>query len=511
MKGRPALARDRNAAPERHTGPTRPSARHGTPTGPRTQARPIQHRKGQTLDQEIATLAAEVAALSAANAAGNTVGAELYYYLTIPLMVLIHAGFLAYEMGASRMKNVLASSIKNILALAFLVPTFYYFGWFVYWAFPTGFGMGVGPFEISGWDYAVAAANPAGPVMGPNLDDAATGIFWGAFTLFAATTASIMSGAVIERIQLIGFILLAIVLGAFAWILGAAWGWHADGWLVQQFGYHDFGAAGVVHMVAGFFALGVLVNLGPRLGKFNADGTANHLAGHSVPLTLIGLMLIIVGFFGFLMGCVIYPGEGWSWSATQFTTIYGTPMNLSAMTFNILMGFAGGIIGAWMTTRDPFWMMSGALGGIISCAAGLDLWWPPLAFAVAFAGGAALPFAARMLERMGIDDAVGAVSVHGILGAWGLIAVGIFASGYPAFYGTDVVEISLVGQLVGTAVMAALGFVPGYLVSLALKAAGMLRVPRQAEVNGLDITKVPAIAYPEGPVAAPKGPAAPAE
>ncbi|MCV6596826.1 MAG: ammonium transporter [Mangrovicoccus sp.] len=453
------------------------------------------------MEEEIAKLTAEVAALTASNAAGNTVSAEIYYYLTIPLMVLIHVGFLAYEMGASRMKNVLASSIKNILAFAFLVPTFYYVGWFVYWAFPTGFTGSVGPFEISGWDYAIAAANPAGAVMGPNLDDAATGIFWGAFTLFAATTASIMSGAVIERIQLTGFLILAILLGSVVWILGGAWGWHADGWLVTQWGYHDFGAAGVVHMVAGFFALGVLINLGPRIGKFNADGSANHLAGHSMPLTLIGLMLIIAGFFGFLMGCVIYPGEGWSWSATQFTTIYGTPMNLSAMTFNILMGFGGGIIGAWMTTRDPFWMMSGALGGIISCAAGLDLWWPPLAFAVAFIGGAILPYCSAFIEKLGLDDAVGAVTVHGILGAWGLISVGIFAAGYPALAGEDVIEISFIGQLVGTVVMAALGFIPGYITSLILKFAGLLRVPENAEVAGLDKTKVPAVAYPEADLA----------
>jgi len=455
------------------------------------------------LEEEIANLAAEVAALASAQAGSNTVSAELYYYLTIPLMVLIHVGFLSYEMGASRMKNVLASSIKNILAFAFLVPTFYYFGWFIYWAFPTGFNMGVGPFEISGWDYAVAAANPAGAVMGPNLDDSATGIFWAAFTLFAATTASIMSGAVIERIQLTGFILLAILLGAFVWILGAAWGWHADGWLVQNWGYHDFGAAGVVHAIAGFFALGVVLNLGPRIGKFNPDGTANHLAGHSMPLTLVGLMLIIAGFFGFLMGCVIYPGEAWSWSATQFTTIYGTPMNLSAMTFNILMGFAGGIIGAWMTTRDPFWMMSGALSGIIACAAGLDLWWPPLAFAVAFIAGAGLPYISRLLERFGIDDAVGAITVHGVIGIWGVLAVGIFASGYPAFYGEGVVEISFIGQLIGAVVMMLLGFIPGYSASYLLKMAGMLRVPETAEINGLDKTKVPAIAYPEGTLAGP--------
>jgi len=447
------------------------------------------------VEEQIATLTKELAAMKAAAGTNNTSFAEMFYYLTIPLMILIHVGFLSYEMGASRAKNVLASGIKNILAFAFLVPTFYYFGWFVYWAFPAGLPSMVGPQEISGWAYAVGAADPTGAVMGPSLADNATGVFWGAFTLFAATTASIMSGSVIERIQLNAFIVLAVVLGAFAWVLGAAWGWHADGWLVTQWGYHDFGAAGVVHMVAGFFALGVLINLGPRIGKFNADGSANDIAGHSIPMTLVGLMLIIAGFWGFLMACVIAPGEAWSWSTTEFTSIYGTPLTLSALTFNILMGFAGGIIGAWMVTRDPFWMMSGALGGIISCASGLDLYWPPLAFVIAFAGGAMMPYAAKWLEKMGIDDAVGAVTVHGVLGFWGVMAAGIFAAGYPALAIEGGATISFIGQLVGGIVMALCGFVPGYVISLIYKSMGKLRVPEAAEIAGLDITKVPSQAY----------------
>ncbi|MEM6933465.1 MAG: ammonium transporter [Pseudomonadota bacterium] len=451
------------------------------------------------MEEQIAELMAKVAALEAKSNTTNTMFAETYYYLTIPLMVIIHAGFLAYEMGASRQKNVLASGIKNILAFAFMVPTFYYFGWWVYWAFPTGFSLSAGPVEISGAEYA-AFAWPWTESAGPNLSDNSTGVFWGAFTLFAATTASIFSGAVIERIQVVGFVILAIVLGSFAWVVGAAWGWHADGWLVQDWGYHDFGAAGLVHAVAGFFALGVLINLGPRIGKFNADGSANHISGHNLPFTLVGLMLIIVGFWGFLMACVIVPGEAWSWYGDKWATIYGTPMTLGALSFNILMGFAGGIIGAWMITRDPFWMMSGALGGIISCASGLDMWQPAQAMAIGFVGGAIAAPAAKILENMGIDDAVGAVTIHGTLGIWGVMAVGIFASGYPALQGDagTVATTSITGQAIGAVVMFLLGFVPGYVVSLILKMTGLLRVGEAAEIQGLDMTKVPAQAYPEG-------------
>jgi ammonia channel protein AmtB len=453
------------------------------------------------VEEQLAELTAQVAALKGGGATTNTMFAEMFYYLTIPLMIIIHAGFLAYEMGSSRMKNVLSSGVKNILAFAFMIPTFYFFGWWVYWGFPTGLTLSAGEAGISGAAYASSIAfgwGESAQYMGPNIADNASGVFFGAFALFAATTASIMSGAVIERIQTVGFVILAIVLGSFAWVVAAAWGWHADGWLVTKFGVHDFGAAGLVHAVAGFFALGVLINLGPRIGKFNADGSANHIAGHNMPLTVVGLMLIIVGFWGFLMACVIVPGEAWSWFGDKFATIYGTPITLSALSFNILMAVAGGIIGAWIWTKDPFWMMSGALAGIISTASGLDIYFPALAFVIAFSAGIIVAPAAAWLERRGIDDAVGAVTVHGTIGLYGVVMLGVFASGYPALQGEGVATISLFGQIVGAVVFFLCGFVPGYVVSYILKGMGMLRVPEGAEIAGMDTVKVPAQGYPEG-------------
>lgn len=455
------------------------------------------------MESQIAELTAQIAALQGSAGVTNTMFAETFYYLTIPLMIIIHAGFLAYEMGASRAKNVLSSGVKNLLAFAFMIPTFYFFGWWVYWGFPTGLTFSEGPAGISGAAYASAIAwgwGDSAQYMGPNIADQASGVFFGAFALFAATTASIMSGAVIERIQTVGFVILAVILGSFAWVVAAAWGWHADGWMVTQFGVHDFGAAGLVHAVAGFFALGVLINLGPRIGKFNADGTANHIAGHNLPLTVIGLMLIIVGFWGFLMACVIVPGEAWSWFGDKPSTIYGTPITLSALAFNILMAVAGGIIGAWVITKDPFWMMSGALAGIISTASGLDIYYPALTFIIAFSAGVILKYCADWLERRGIDDAVGAVTVHGTIGLYGVVLLGIFGAGYPALQGDagTVPTITLYGQIVGAIVFFLLGFVPGYVGSYILNMLGMLRVPAGAEEAGMDTVKVPAQGYPEG-------------
>lgn len=419
--------------------------------------------------------------LEAAIAMTTAINLEVYYYWCTAIMILIHAGFMMYEMGASRVKHVLASGTKNILAFAFMIPTFWMFGWWIYLAMINGF---VPDFE------AGAAGVPWSEWMGPNLADNASGVFWGAFTLFACTTASIMSGSVIERIRLSSFIILAVMLGSVAWILSAAWGWHPDGWMVSKWGYHDFGASGVVHIISGFFALGILIPLGPRVGRFNPDGSANVIRGHSLPMTMVGLMLIVVGFFGFLAGCLLYGGTG------QWTNIYGMPTTLSTICFNTLMGVAGGMIGAYAMTRDPFWVMSGALCGIISVAAGMDLYYPGLTFALAFLGGVIGPISAKVVARFGVDDAVGAVSVHGTCGILGVLAVGIFAGGYPAF-AEGVPTATFSGQFMGMLVMVALGFIPGYVLAMILKGLGVLRASEPIQEMGMDV-EVENTAYPEG-------------
>jgi len=421
----------------------------------------------------------------------GTINMEIFYWWCTAIMVLIHAGFLAYEMGASRVKNALASGVKNILAFAFIVPTFFLFGWWIYLAFPAGFTPGE----------AGAAGLPWSGNMGPNLADNASGVFWAAFTMFAATTASIMSGALIERIRVSAFIILAILLGSVIWILGAAWGWHPSGWLHAKFGFHDVAAAGCVHVIAGFFTLGVLLNLGARIGRFASDGTPVEIMGHSAPMTIIGLMLIIVGFFGFLGGCIIYV------TGDQWTNIYAQPATLSAFAFNTLMSFAGGIIGCFLITRDPFWMMSGGLAGIISAAAGLDVYHPGLAFLIGFAGGCIIPKIQAGLIKLKIDDAVAAFAVHAGSGTWSLIAAGIFAAGYPSPGGP---ESSMTGQLVGLATFAALGFIPGFVVSFVLKKFNLLRITPGAELAGLDLVEIPLKPYPEGLTPATNGNGKPA-
>src|ERR671924_1092705 len=246
---------------------------------------------------------------------------EVFYFFTVVIMWLIHVGFMSYEAGVARRKNIMSTALKNILTIAVVTPTFYYFGWYIYGCFQHGGPLGQGhkgPTELPGFCGQTA---PWSDNLGPNLQDHLSAVFFLAFLLFSWTTGSIMSGAVIERIRLSAFLILTATLGSGVWIMDAAWGWSSGGWLTTRFGFHDSIASLVVHGVAGAFAFGVLLNLGPRIGKYTTNGLARSFRGHNTHLTLMGLMLIFTGFFGFYAACLfiqstIFPG---------WLNIYGSP------------------------------------------------------------------------------------------------------------------------------------------------------------------------------------------
>lgn len=416
-------------------------------------------------------------------------------------MLLIHAGFLAYEGGASRTKNVLATMVKNLLTLASVGLAFFFFGWWVYNAFPFfPFAGGIlgpwtNPAESETLKTAmvyVDASYPWSPALGPNTSDHITGVFFFAFALFAMTTASILSGALIERVKIGAYLIMSIVLGSFTWVVAAAWGWNAFGWMFTKLGYHDFGCAGVVHGVSGFFTLGVLLNLGPRIGKYDQNGKPRPILPHNLPLTMVGLMLIFVGFYAFLAACLIFlPGY------TKETTIYGTPMTLASIGVSTTMALAAGLVGAYVSSKgDPFFTISGGLAGIIATGAGMDLYHPALVIILAFIASFCMPKVIIAIERMGIDDAVGAVGVHGFCGLFGSVVVGIAAFGYPQ--GDGIPSINLIGQVIGAIVCTVLlGFIPGYGTSWLLKKFNLLRVSREDEIKGLDLADLGVEGYPE--------------
>ncbi len=433
---------------------------------------------------------------------------ETYYWITIVMMFLIHVGFCTYEVGVSRRKNHLATLLKNTMVIPVVGVSFYLFGWWLYSSMVNGPG-------ITGGLVAAPFAEPWNELMGTHMGgtphgtditpaDTAlwarlNGVFWGAFLLFSWTTASIISGSIIERVKSGAFWLIAVMVGSGTWIIDAAWGWHPSGWMVQLLGYHDAYASGVVHAIAGGTALAVLINLGPRIGKFRPDGTPRNIAPQNPWLVCIGLFLIYTGFWGFYAACNIpiydvQPGDGVFWSATN---IYLQPTTLSAITFNFIMSLCGGLMAGYIISKgDAFWTYSGGLAGIIACSAGNDLYHPIQALLIAAIIVAVIYKLHFWVERrFKIDDAVGAVAVHGYAGFLGVCAAGFVLWGYPSSpdallgHAEPWARITPWGQFAGAMIMFwGLGFIPGYALSWLLKKLNLLRIPHEVELAGLDFS-----------------------
>ena len=423
----------------------------------------------------------------------TTIFTEFYYWVTVVFMFLIHVGFCMYEVGASRRRNHLHTLIKNIMIIPLVTVTFFFFGWWIYWTFPSAFP------GIGGIDFAAGTPyTPWSENMGTNLEDRITGVFWAAFLLFSWTAASIVSGSVIERIRSSALWLHAVMIGSVWWIIDAAWGWHWDGWMVKVLGYHDAYASGVIHAIAGGYALGLLLVLGPRIGKFAADGTPRDIPPHNPWLLTIGIFLIYTGFWGFYAACnvpIISPevidGQitGTTWTATN---IYLAPTTLSAITFNFLMSLSGGLMAAYIVSKgDPFWTFSGGLAGIITASAGNDLYHPIQAMLVAAIGVVIVYRLHFWVERkFKTDDAVGAVAVHGYSGVVGLIIAGFVLWGAPSSPYEGYAAVNPLGQLIGAVIMfGLLGFLPGWGLAKIQQAAGVLRIPREVELQGLDFSE----------------------
>jgi ammonia channel protein AmtB len=311
-----------------------------------------------------------------------------------------------------------------------------------------------------------------------------------------------VSGAVIERVRTAAFLVVAALIGSVTSIIDAAWGWAPAGWMVQVMGYHDAYASGVIHAIAGGTALAVLLVLGPRVGKFGPNGETRDIRPHNVWLTCIGLFIIYTGFWGFYAACNIPILDVGGEAGTFFsaTNIYLMPTTLSGVTFNFLLSLSGGMFAAFLLSKqDAYWTFSGGLAGVITASAGNDLYHPLMALLVG-AAGAAVAFKLHYFveRRFRIDDAVGAVAVHGYAGFFGTVLAGFLLWGYPAAAPVEGVRawfttaegfpaVNPLGNLLGAMIMfGVLGFLPAFGVAKLLDAVGLLRVPRAVEVSGLD-------------------------
>lgn len=434
-----------------------------------------------------------------------TIFTEFYYWVTVVIMFLIHAGLLAYEVGATRRKNISQTINRHVMVLALVTLTWFLFSWWIYWAFNAGPGI-FGP-PITN-EFAMAAL-PWSENMGPHLQDNISGVFWAAFLLFSWTAAAIVSGVAIERVRTGAFLVIGVLVGSVTWVIDASWGWHAEGWMVQLMGYHDAYASGVIHAIAGGACLALTIVLGPRIGKFGPRGEVRDIPPHDTWMACFGLVVIYAGFWGFYAACnipIIDIGSGEELRMGA-TNIYLMPTTLSSLTFNFLMSLTGGLMAGYIVSRgDPYWTLSCGLAGIIAASAGNDLYHPIQAL---FVGGviAAVIYKLHFYveSRFKVDDPVGACAVHGYAGFLGVVVAGFLLWGYPAAAPIDLSDwwvsshgwfgttpdgypaVNPLGNFLGAIIMfGVLGFLPTYVVAKLFQAKGLLREPREVELAGAD-------------------------
>jgi len=340
------------------------------------------------------------------------------------------------------------------------------------------------PGDFNGF-FAVGSALTMADYGGTDITYGGTGLCMTGWTdfifqaMFAATAATIVSGAVAERIKLGSFMIIATILVGIAYPISGSWKW-GGGWL-DGMGFYDFAGSSLVHAFGGFAALAAVVVLGARKGKYLAGGKIKPILGHSMPLATIGVFLLFLGWFGFNGGSVLSAdAEGVSF---VFTT-------------TALAAAAGGLMAiaiSWIVLKKPDLSMAlnGILAGLVGITAGADsvtLWSAVIIGAIA---GVIVVFAILFFDKIKIDDPVGAISVHGICGIWGTVAVGL-----PFFNGGNE-DLSFVSQLIGTLSVSAYAFIFSLAVCFAVKAIMGIRVSEEEEAEGLDIGEHGQEAYPD--------------
>ena len=391
----------------------------------------------------------------------NVVDGNLGAFITLAaafLVFFMQAGFAFLGAGLIRTKNTTNYMTKSFMDFAIASLSFWAFGF----AFMTG-------------------ASAAGIIGTSNfflVDD--NWVDWMFQMVFAATAATIVAGAIAERTKIQTYMAYSFIVTALIYPLYAHWVW-GGGWLgdlsaINLPGAVDYAGSGVVHAVGGFLALAACMVVGPRIGKFNADGSANILSGHSTPFVIIGTFILFFGWFGFNIGG-------------------SDTIGLNAVN-TLLAGATGAVVALYIKLvqtgkADILMACNGALAGLVGITAPcayVDTW------AAVVIGGIAAPImmlSLQFLEKvLKVDDPVGAIAVHGFSGLWGLLAVGIFAAGHNGVSGlVDGNAEQIVSQLISMAVVVAWSLVTGFALFFGLKATIGVRASSEEELAGLDISE----------------------
>ncbi len=395
---------------------------------------------------------------------------NLNYVWTIiaaAMVFFMQAGFALVEAGFSQAKNAVNIIMKNVMDASAGVLVFFCVGFGLMFGTTWGGLIGTDGFFLTGTG-----------------DQPETWV-WAFFffqAVFAATAATIVSGAVAERIRFSGYLIFSVTITALIYPVFGAWAWgglfNGSGWL-EALGFIDFAGSTVVHSVGGWAALAGALAVGPRAGKYAEDGTPREIPGHSLPLAALGIFILWLGWFGFNAG-----------STTAGTT------DIALIAMNTFLAAGGGAVAAmtvtWMDTGTPNATMTlnGVLAGLVGITAGCANLTPPFAILAGLIAGVIMVYATRWLDTF-VDDPVGAIAVHGVCGAWGTLAAGLFdASGFSA------AQVGV--QAIGIAAAFLWTFPASYVVfTIAVNLVGGLRINGEKERRGLDQLEHDVDAYPE--------------
>jgi Amt family ammonium transporter len=383
------------------------------------------------------------------------------------LVFFMQAGFAMVEAGFTRAKNAINIMMKNLMDFSM--------GSLAYWAIGFGLMFGAskaGLFGTSGFflsDFKVGA-------------DPWVLAFWMFQVVFAATAATIVSGAMAERTKFSGYLIYSIFISAIIYPIFGSWAWgglfKGGGWL-EKLGFIDFAGSTVVHSVGGWAALAGAIVLGPRLGKYGKDGSVRPILGHNLPLAALGVFILWLGWFGF------NPGS--TTAANKDIAMIFVNTNLAAAAGAVLAMFT-----SWMKFGKPEVSMSlnGALAGLVAITSPCATVSPLSAVIIGALAGVIVVFSVLFFDRIRVDDPVGAISVHGVNGAWGTLAAGIFNMG-----GTSAKIIGV--QLLGIVACFIWTFGTAFLMFKLIDKAIGLRVSPEEETEGLDFGEHGGTAYPD--------------
>lgn len=406
---------------------------------------------------------------------------DTFYFLVMGALVMwMAAGFSMLESGLVRAKNTTEILTKNVALYAVSCIMYMICGYAIMYGgdyFLSG---------IAGGDTLVEDALKASAENGFGGDSVYAGASDFFFqVVFVATAMSIVSGAVAERMKLWAFLVFAVVMTGFIYPMEGYWTWGGGSVfgmysLGDDFGFSDFAGSGIVHLAGASAALAGVLLLGPRIGKYSKDGRVNAIPGANLPLATLGTFILWMGWFGFNGGSVLKLGDI-------------ANANSVAMVFlNTNTAAAGGLVTALIVARllfgkaDLTMALNGALAGLVAITAEPSTPSALTATLIGAAGGALVVFAIIALDKMKLDDPVGAISVHGVVGLWGLLAVPLTNGG-----------TTFTGQLVGAATIFIWVFSVSFVVWLIIKAVMGIRVSEEEEYEGTDIGECGLEAYPE--------------